>query len=108
MTIILCSKFKEFEARQTEILEKITDVERTFRESQIRLGLLQGGVNIITSELKFNPGKKNCWVTGIFTDREIKSGYDARRPITEEIIDSIEKNHGTIIYGEPYTEKVFF
>ena len=54
----LCSKFKEFEARQTEILEKITDVERTFRESQTRLGLLQGGVNIITSELKFNPGKK--------------------------------------------------
>ena len=52
-------------------------------------------------------GSKDCWKIGYFRDEDIKSGYDVRRPITDDIIASIYSNDnmGTILYGKPYHGK---
>jgi tetratricopeptide (TPR) repeat protein len=102
---LLAGKFREFKNIQSNILEKITEVEEIFKESRDRLKLLEYDIKIFTAESKFKPGNIDCWKDGEFTDRDIKSGYDARRPVTDEIIDSVEKNPGTIIYGDPYAGK---
>jgi tetratricopeptide (TPR) repeat protein len=102
---VLLSKFKEFEETQSKILEKIINVEKTFKESQIKFNLLQSNIELYTSESKIRSGNSDCWIRGYFKDGDIKSGYDARRPITDKIIESVEKNDGTIVYGDPYTGK---
>ena len=105
----LYSKFQQFEETQAKILKEITIVEQTFPELLTRFTLLDSHVQLFTLDRYLRkyarPGNKNCWKTGFFTDREIKNGYDARRPITDTIIESIETNPGTVVYGDPYTGK---
>lgn len=50
-------------------------------------------------------GDKCCWKSGFFSEREIKSNYDVRRTITDTILESIEENFGTMLYGRPYDGK---
>ena len=102
---ILLSKFTEFQETQSKILEKIINVEKTFKESQIKFNLLQSNIELYTSESKIRSGNSDCWIRGYFKDGDTKSGYDARRLITDKIIESVEKNRGTIVYGDPYTGK---
>ena len=56
---------------------------------------------------EFGAGSGDCWKIGHFRDEDIKSGYDARRAITDEIIGSIEikGNAGIMLYGRPYYGK---
>jgi ABC-type cobalamin/Fe3+-siderophores transport system ATPase subunit len=54
---------------------------------------------------EFDNGSRDCWKEGYFRDEDIKSGYDVRRPITDNIIASLENNIGTIVYGKPYYGK---
>ena len=57
---------------------------------------------------EFGVGGMDCWKIGYFRDEDIKSGYDARRPITDDVIASIDSNDndtGTILYGKPYDGK---
>ena len=35
----------------------------------------------------------------------MRNGYDARRPITDALIESIENNNATILFGEGYSGK---
>ncbi len=103
---LLSSKFDEFEKTQSLILRKISGVEKIIEESQIKSILLQSRIRIYTSETKINSGNHDSWLLGHFSDREVKMGYDARRPVTDKIVESIENNYGTIVYGDPYTGRV--
>jgi tetratricopeptide (TPR) repeat protein len=106
---LLSDKFEEFEKTQREILKKITEVKAICEESQNKSILEQSKIGLITSEdyKKIKSGKRNIWLEEYFDfdDGEIISGYDARRPLTDEVIKSIENNLGTIIFGDPYTGK---
>jgi hypothetical protein len=44
-----------------------------------------------------------CWRTGYFFEEEVRNGYDVRRPVTDAIIESIEINNGTILFGATNT-----
>lgn len=98
----LAEILEEISKNKVEVLESL---EEGFRDNLIKLNLGQSSIKIYTFNKRFNPGEKDCWKTGIFTDKEIKSGFDARRSLTDEIIRSVEKNLGTIVYGDPYTGK---
>ena len=66
----------------------------------IRLSLLKSNFRLFTALTKFNEFDKNCWRYAHFTEREVRNGYDARRPITDDIINSVNKTAGTMLYGE--------
>ena len=91
-----------------EKLEKdIEQVERTFTEEQTRQNLLQSNLKLVTTLTPFRrEGSRKCWERGYFFDEDVRSGFDARRPIiTDDIIESIENNDGTILFGDAYYGK---
>jgi hypothetical protein len=50
-------------------------------------------------------GSNDCWIKGRFTIADVKTGYDLRRTQTDEIINSVEQNIGTLLFGEAYSGK---
>jgi ABC-type dipeptide/oligopeptide/nickel transport system ATPase subunit len=50
-------------------------------------------------------GSLECWKRAFFSLDDIQDNYDARKPIVDEIISSIESNTGTFLFGEPYHGK---
>jgi len=93
---------EEIRKNKVQVLER---VEEDFRDTLIKLNLNQSNIEMYTSLSKFKPGRVDCWFRGDFDYEEIMNGYDARRPVTDNIIKSIENNFGTIVYGNPYTGK---
>jgi ABC-type multidrug transport system fused ATPase/permease subunit len=65
-----------------------------------KLALLKSNLRLFTPLTRFAKGNENCWKDVHFTVREIRSAYDARRPATNDIINSIDQNTGTILYGD--------
>jgi len=96
---------EEIRTEKAELADKINSVKEAFSEIQIKNNLSREEIMLFTAETEINPGEKDCWINGYFTDKEIKSGYDARIPLTDKIIESVENNYGTIVYGDPYTGK---
>ena len=91
-----------------EKLEKdIEQVQRTFTEEQTSQNLLQSNLKLVTTLTPFRrEGSRKCWERGYFFDEDVRSGFDARRPIiTDNIIESIENNDGTILFGDAYYGK---
>ena len=87
-----------------EGLKKTTEtLQKTFENGILELKL--SNLRLVSAMTEFGEGSRDCWKLGHFTDRDIKNGYDARRPITDKIINSIENNIGTIVYGKPYYGK---
>jgi hypothetical protein len=82
-------------------------LEESFKSSITELRLLESNLRLVTNNTITELGTSNSdfWKIGYFSDEDVKSGYDARRPITDDIIASIEKNVGTIVYGKPYYGK---
>jgi tetratricopeptide (TPR) repeat protein len=78
-----------------------------FGNSLKELHLLESNLNLMTVGTEFGIGSRDCWKDGFFRDEDIKSGYDARRPITDKIITSIVycSRIGTMVYGKPYYGK---
>jgi tetratricopeptide (TPR) repeat protein len=93
------------EAFNEELKKAAERLEESFENSLTELRLLESNLRLVTSLTKFNRGSRDCWKLGYFRDEDIKNGYDARRPVTDEIISSIDNNIGTILYGKPYYGK---
>ncbi len=102
---VLLDKFAEFEKTQREILERLKQVQEYFETQVTELRLSGASVELVTAQTRFAKGETDRWIKGYFRDADIKSSYDARRPITDKIIRSIENNVGTIIYGRPHYGK---
>jgi hypothetical protein len=71
------------------------------------LEMFKLGLDLVTTPTLAIMGEdnKDCWKEGRFTIKDVKSGYDVRRSKTDEIIDSIDKNIGTILFGKSYSGK---
>ncbi len=102
---VLLDKFAEFEKTQTEILERVKQIQESFETQVTELRLSGASVELVTASKQYNKGDPNCWKDAYFSDADIKNGYDARRPITYDIIKSIEACEGTFVYGDPYVGK---
>lgn len=96
-----------FEEDQRRTIEKIAQLESTFIDEQTRQNLLQSNLKLVTSLTPFRrEGSRKCWERGYFFDEDVRSGYDARRPIiTDNVIESIENYDGTILFGDAYYGK---
>jgi tetratricopeptide (TPR) repeat protein len=95
-----------FKTIMNEMLAQVFEkIDHSIKEGLTKLNLSQSNLRLITSLSPFGVGDRNCWKDGYFSDADIKNGYDARRPVTDDIIKSIEENEGTIIYGDPYVGK---
>lgn len=102
----MSKQFNSIAKNMHTILEQqITKVEETFISSLTEFSLSQANFEIWSQNTKIGNGDKNCWKLGYFSEREIKSNYDVRRPITDQILESIEDNFGTMLYGRPYDGK---
>ena len=105
----VAEEMKEFfEENQRRTIEKITQFEMTFNEEQTRQNLNQSDLKLVTTLTPFRGegGSRKCWERGYFFDEDVRSGFDARRPIiTDNIIESIEKNDGTILFGDAHYGK---
>jgi hypothetical protein len=97
------------ENMDTLVKQQIIKVEEMFIKSLTEFGLSQANFEIWSKNTvigsRYGSGDKSCWKSGFFTEREIKSNYDVRRLITDTILDSIEQNYGTMLYGRPYDGK---
>jgi tetratricopeptide (TPR) repeat protein len=81
-------------------------IEKDFKSSITEFKLLEHKIELVTSVKKYGIGDRGCWKKAYFRDADIKNGYDARRtPLTDDIIDSINNNVGTIVYGKPFHGK---
>jgi hypothetical protein len=94
-------------AKNMDIIVKqhITKVEEIFINLLTEFSFSQANFKIYSQNTEIPKGDKKCWQLGYFSEREIKSNYDVRRPIINQILESIEDNFGTIIYGRPYDGK---
>jgi hypothetical protein len=93
------------QAFNEELKKASQRLTENFDNSLTELHLSESNLSLVTIMTEFGRGSKDCWKLGFFRDEDIKSGYDARRPITADIITSIENNVGTIVYGKPYYGK---
>jgi len=93
---------KAFNEELKKASQRLTE---NFDNSLTELHLSESNLSLVTIMTEFGRGSKDCWKLGFFRDEDIKSAYDARRPITTDIITSIENNVGTIVYGKPYYGK---
>jgi len=85
------------------------DMNESFSNKLDQFHLLQSNLKLITSltleTREFREGSTNCWIRGDLRNGDIRNGYDARRPITDTIIKSIENSNATILFGDGYCEK---
>ena len=88
-----------------ELKKAVERLQETFQSSLDQFHILESGLRLITTLTNIRAGSRDCWKEGYFTIEDVKSGYDARRPITDDILASIEGNLGTIIYAGPYEGK---
>jgi hypothetical protein len=93
------------ENMDTLVKQQIIKVEEVFNKSLTQFGLSQANFEIWSRNTIIGDGDKGCWKSGFFSEREIKNNYDVRRPITDTILESIEENFGTMLYGRPYDGK---
>jgi hypothetical protein len=106
-------KFSTVEQLQSKVKEDVMNVLiRKFVQAskqeiskQDWLELLQNKIDLYSSSTEFGEGNKECWQSGHFRNEDVKSGYDVRRSITDEIIASVENNVGTIVFGRPFYGK---
>ena len=92
----------------SEELKKVSQrLEDSLKSSITELRLLESNLRLVTfnTMTELGTSSSDCWKIGYFSDEDIKSGHDARRPITDDIIASLEENIGTIVYGKPYYGK---
>jgi hypothetical protein len=102
----MSQQFNSITKNMNTILEQqITKIEETFINSLAEFSLSQANFKIYSQNTKIGKGDKNCWKLGYFSEREIKSNYDVRRPITDQFLESVEENFGTMLYGKPYDGK---
>jgi hypothetical protein len=89
--------------------QAIKNMNEGFRKELDKFQLLQSNLRLITSlslgTREFREGNTNCWIRGHFGYGDIRNGYDARRPITDAIIESVENNNATILFGDGYCGK---
>ena len=95
------------EAFNEELKKAAQRLEENFHRNLTEMGLLQANLSLFTSLSTFGDGSRDCWKQGYLNKEDVKDDYDARRPITDDIIASIEnENHiGTILFGDPYYGK---
>jgi hypothetical protein len=80
-------------------------MDHSFTQALTTFSLLHSNLRLITSLSEFGKGDRNCWMDAYFSDADIKSGYDARRPITDDVIKSVESHEGTVVCGDAYLGK---
>ena len=91
-----------------EKMKTILETAEKTNEYSAKLEMFKLGLELVTVStltVMSEGDREKCWKRGHFRDEEIKSGYDARRPITDDIISSIKDNLGTIVYGKEYYGK---
>lgn len=92
--------------KNTQLARRIADeVYDKFNKRIVELNLLNYNFRLITAFTEFPGGNRDCWKLGHFREEDIKNDYDARRPITNTILNSIEENVGTILYGKSHYGK---
>jgi hypothetical protein len=100
------AKFEEIRAEFNQQIGKaLFQIEQILVRELTSDQLLSSGLYLVTAQTPVAKGETDCWVKRHFKDGDIKSGYDARRPVTDKIIDSVDKNFGTIVYGRPHYGK---
>jgi tetratricopeptide (TPR) repeat protein len=102
---ILLDKSAELQKTQREILERVKQVQESFETQITELKLSALRFKLVTASTRYHKGDLNCWKDGYFSDADIRNGYDARRPVTDDIIKSIEAQEGAFVYGDPYVGK---
>jgi tetratricopeptide (TPR) repeat protein len=95
------------EAFNEELKNAAQRLEENFQRNLTEMGLLQANLRLLTSLSTLGNGSRDCWKEGYLREEDVKNDYDARRPITDDIIASIEdeKHIGTILFGDAYYGK---
>jgi hypothetical protein len=86
-------------------MEKLEKEQESFSEILKTLNLQSLDLQLVTASTPTGKADILCWEQMRFKDAEIKSDYYARRPMTDDVIDSVSRNEATIVYGDPYTGK---
>ena len=79
------------EAFNEELKKAAQRLEENFHRNLTELGLLQANLSLFTSLSTIGDGSRDCWKQGYLSKEDVKDDYDARRPITDDIIASIEE-----------------
>lgn len=104
-------KFVSKEDLVTKIKEHILSLLlRTYRirshqRSDLFDNLERENLMLLDNSTTFTNADFNCWKLGYFSEGDVHLNYDARRPITDNILDSISTNKCTMIYGKPFAGK---
>jgi len=106
---IISLRFKDYQDNFSKsiflIQSEISDLNKSMKERIFALGISSSSFELIQESDLTVRGRNDCWLTGIFTKREINSHFDARRSVVNEIIHSLENNFGTIVLGKGFTGK---
>jgi len=97
----------EVQSLRITIDKQIKTVTEELKDYSAKLEISKLGLELVTTPTlaMMGDGNKDCWKEGRFTIEDVKNGYDVRRSKTDEIINSIDKNVGTILFGESYSGK---
>jgi hypothetical protein len=101
-------KYSDLECLKKKVKSDIYELlKRKFKKftTLSNVDLLQHNMRIITKQTEFKAGDKECWKIGYFHEGDIKNNLDARRPIVDTLIDSVNKNSGTILFGRSHYGK---
>jgi tetratricopeptide (TPR) repeat protein len=102
-------QFRDFHDNISKLLfqiqNEISDLNKSMKERIFALGMSSSSFELIQESDLTIRGRNDCWLTGIFTKREINIHFDARRLVLNEVICSIENNFGTIVFGKGSTGK---
>ena len=102
------NKYSDIECLKKKVHNDVYELlKRKFKRSPSpsNIDLLKHNIRLVTEETEFKPGDKDCWKIGYFDEGDIKSDFDARRPITNMIMNSLRDNPGTILFGRSHYGK---
>jgi tetratricopeptide (TPR) repeat protein len=100
------SEFNALKNKFSDTLDSESQrIENNFQRLLINSTLSDAGLRLLNNLTSFREPNRNCWKDAYFTEADIKEGYDARRPITDELLESVENNRGTLVDGRAHYGK---
>jgi tetratricopeptide (TPR) repeat protein len=99
----------EMEVFKSELSDQIRyefdAINQNFQRILTQRSISEAGVRLYTNLTEYRQPNKNCWYDGYLTEADIKEGYDYRRPVTDDILTSLDNNRGIMIFGDGYFGK---
>jgi tetratricopeptide (TPR) repeat protein len=91
---------------QSEVVKELAKVViDELKDILLGTSIATSSVDIFTPNTTFKAGSSESWKLGFFTFGDIHDDYDARNPIIDELISSIETHSGTFLFGKSHTGK---